>query len=438
MKKSYLLLVLLLFVSTLFAQEKTEEPKFGIQFSGFVKSDFFHDSRQVETIREGHFLLYPAPENLDEDGEDINAHHGLNFLSIQSRLSGNITGPDAFGAKTSGLLEGAFFGHSDGDINGFRLRHAFVKLDWGKIDLLFGQTWHPMFFTDCFPGVVSFNTGVPFVPFSRNPQIRMNIKVDNLKFSVAALTQRDFTSPGGSTSLRNSALPDMHAQFIFNSDDKNIILGVGGSFKKLVPRLESSAIKTVTGTDGVDYEKTVKYKTDAAIKSFALSGFFKMKTEPVTFKLQGTFGENTFDMTMIGGYAISKITNTEKGFFEYTNLKTLSTWAEIHTNGQKIQYGLFAGYTKNLGADDNILVASDVISFADYNISGAYFARGNKIESVYRVSPRIVFNSGNASLAFETEYTAANYGTPDSKGVVENTNLVSNIRFNLGVFYYFK
>ena len=61
---------------------------------------------------------------------DINAKSGFNILSIQSRLTGKITGPDAFGAKTSGQLEGEFFGTADSDVNGFRLRHAFVKLDW--------------------------------------------------------------------------------------------------------------------------------------------------------------------------------------------------------------------------------------------------------------------------------------------------------------------
>jgi len=27
---------------------------------------------------------------------------------------------------------------------------------------MIGQFWHPMFATDCYPDVVSFNTGAPF------------------------------------------------------------------------------------------------------------------------------------------------------------------------------------------------------------------------------------------------------------------------------------
>jgi len=34
-----------------------DQPKFGIDFSGFVKTDLIWDSRQTVAIREGHFLL---------------------------------------------------------------------------------------------------------------------------------------------------------------------------------------------------------------------------------------------------------------------------------------------------------------------------------------------------------------------------------------------
>ena len=95
-------------------------------------------------------------------------------------------------------------------------------MDWDNISLLVGQTWHPMFVTDIVPGTVSFNTGAPFNPFSRNPQIRFTYSYDKLKFMVAALTQRDFQSngPGGFSSsyLRNSVLPNLHGQVQFSSD----------------------------------------------------------------------------------------------------------------------------------------------------------------------------------------------------------------------------
>ncbi len=171
MKHLYVVLLVLGFLPVK-AQVKTEEPKYGINFSGFVKNDFFWDTRESYTIREGHFLLYPKEVSNDAEGNDINDKTSFNFLSIQTRITGKITAPDAFGAKTSALIEADFFGNENAafvDANGFRLRHAYVKLNWEKTELLTGQFWHPFFIPGCFSGVVSFNTGAPMQPFSRNP-----------------------------------------------------------------------------------------------------------------------------------------------------------------------------------------------------------------------------------------------------------------------------
>ena len=180
--------LLLLFTFLYIAGNAQEKSKFGIKFSGFVKNDFIFDSRQTVAAREGHFMLWPAAEKLDANGLDINAKPNLNFLAIQSRLTGKISGPDAFGAKTSGVLEGAFFGHSNPDVNGFRLRHAYGKLNWENTELLFGQTWHPMFIAGCFPGVVSFNTGAPFQAFARNPQVKITQSLGSIKLALTAFT----------------------------------------------------------------------------------------------------------------------------------------------------------------------------------------------------------------------------------------------------------
>ncbi|MGC9344756.1 MAG: hypothetical protein ACP5E3_18760, partial [Bacteroidales bacterium] len=142
MKNTFLLLFGLSLLINFNLKAQDENSNFGIRFSGFVKNDFILDTQQTVSVREGHFLLYPADEYLDRNGEDINARANFNYLSIQSRLTGKITGPDAFGAKTSGILEGAFFGATNSDINGFRLRHAFVKLSWTSTELLLGQYWH--------------------------------------------------------------------------------------------------------------------------------------------------------------------------------------------------------------------------------------------------------------------------------------------------------
>ncbi|MDZ7740737.1 MAG: hypothetical protein U5Q03_03045 [Bacteroidota bacterium] len=248
-------------LSSAFAQE--EEQKWGIKFHGFVKTDIIYDSRQSVAVREGHFHLYPKPELLDINGDDINAHPYFNILSIQTRLKGVISGPDVLGAKASAVIEGAFFGHSESDVNGFRLRHAFAKLNWTNTELLVGQYWHPMFIADCFPGTVSFNTGAPFQPFTRNPQIRLSQKFGGFTAQLAAISQRDFTDAGvnaatpgnlGSVSvssfyLRNAVIPELNLTLKYQTTFGNtgFLIGVAGNYKKLSPRLESVITDETSG-----------------------------------------------------------------------------------------------------------------------------------------------------------------------------------------------
>lgn len=404
MKKILLLLCSL--SSLLFSQ--TDKQSFGISFSGFVKTDLMFDSRQTVSIREGHFLLYPQNENLDENGADINDKSSFNMLSIQTRLNGKITGPDAIGAKTSGVIEGEFFGHSESDINGFRLRHAFVKLDWEKTSFLVGQTWHPLFIAEMFPGVVSFNTGSPLQPFSRNPQLRLTHSLDKLKLIAVAASQRDFSSngPNGFTStyMRNSIVPNLHVQAQYSA---GIFFGGAGiDYKKIIPRIVTSG----------------NVKTDNSVSSLAFTGFAKINIEPVTIKFQGVYGGNLADQIMLGGYAVKSL-DTLTGSEDYTVINCLSVWGEA-SFGKDIEYAVFAGYTKSLGADDNI--------------AGAYYGRGTNIENVFRISPRVQFNFSKLRISTELEYTSAGYGSPNglNKGKVENIKDFTNLRI-LGAIYLF-
>lgn len=398
------LLALLVIISTIsFAQD------FGISFSGFVKTDVIYDSRQTVSLREGHFLLYPANEKLDLNNADVNAASNFNILSIQTRLLGKITGPDAFDAKTSGQIEAEFFGTSDADVNGLRLRHAFVKFDWERTSLLVGQTWHPMFISEVFPGVVSFNTGAPFQPFSRNPQMRLSQTFDHIKMIITAASQRDFSSngPDGFTSayLRNSAIPNLNAQLQFSKE--NNLIGVGLDFKKITPRIVT----------------TKNFITEKSISTFSFTGYFKLNADPFIIKSQAVYGPNLSDLMMIGGYAV-RATNAADGQEEYTGIKVLSTWAEI-VYGKELEFGLFGGYSKNLGADENI--------------SGSYYGRATNIDNLLRISPRVQWNSGKSRISTELEYTSAAYGKNNNsnKGKVIDTKTVSNLRLLLAVYYFF-
>ena len=426
--KGFAIALMMLFPFILNGQEKKEEPKFGISFSGFVKTDLNYDSRQTVNIREGHFLLYPENLKPDLNGKDINAKDHFGILSIQTRLTGKITGPDVLKAKTSALIEADFFGNENSsfsDVNGFRLRHAIIKLNWLTTELLVGQYWHPLFVPECFPDVVSFNTGAPFQPFSRNPQIRLSQKAGNFKLIIAAAEQRDFSSngPDGTNAkyLSNSVIPDlnMHFQYARAWSEKNeFLIGVGGEYKQLTPRLYSQAdINLKDGTDSIYYAGREK------VKSYALSVYSKLRLKPITIKSYAIIGNNMFDHIMLGGYAVTSINQSENWKYNYAPVKTLSLWTEITTNG-KIQAALFAGYTKNLGTEkDNM---------------GIYYSRGSNINYVYRVAPRMIINLEKLRIATELEYTSAQYGKVSGAGLVDSDlTTVANLRLLLAFYYFF-
>jgi hypothetical protein len=419
------------------SEPEKKAPMFGISFSGFVKTDIFFDSRQTVNARDGHFLLFPENEKLDADGNDINAKSSYNFLSIQTRLAGSITGPDALGAKTSGYIEGEFFGNINPNINSFRLRHAWVKLNWKKAELLIGQWWHPMFVPECSPATVSFNTGAPFVVFSRNPQVKFTRSFGKVKIGLTVLSQVDFVSDGpdgpNTKYLRNSVIPESNLTIQFGTKNETsgneFLIGAGVNYQILTPRLNTTvtitpALDTVINGKVVHYDaKTATYKTSETTGAFAANIFAKLKLKPITIKAGGEYGQNNNAYTMLGGYAVKSVTDASKNAVNYINLPSWAAWAEIHTNGTKWQPGLFMAYGKTMGAGENIL--------------GPSYTRGGNIDNAYRISPRLALNIKKLRIAAEVEYTAAAYGTVNKDATVSNTKTIGNTRFLIGVFYFF-
>jgi len=413
MKRAAVLIVAV-FLLLLKAGAQDAEKSYGIKFSGFVKTDFFYDSRQSSAsngLREGHFFLYPDDVFYDDDMNDLNANPSFHILNIQTRIRGDITGPDAFGARTSGAIEAEFFGTNESDLNGFRLRHAYVKMDWQKVSLLAGQYWHPMFPAENFPGTVSFNTGVPFLPFSRNPQVRLVWFPGKISFTLVAYSQRDFTSSGpeGNSSkyLRNSGTPGMHLQVKMPAGDY-LTAWAGADWKTIRPEIRTLA----------------NIETNTRVSSIAAFAGLKLKTEPLNLSIMGTYGENASDMMMIGGYAVSEIINPVDQIKKWTTLNTAGFWIDLSTNGKRTVVGLFSGYSKNLGSREAVM--------------GDVYGRGSNIDHLFRVSPRIAFTQGKLSVAAELESTLAAYGTlGEDDGRVSDTHNVTNVRMLISLIYRF-
>ncbi len=244
-----------------------------------------------------------------------------------------------------------------------------------------------------------------------------------------SLSQRDYTSRGpdlknnsativSSEFLRNSAIPDMHLQLLYNSLDEtsgnSIILGAGAAYKTIVPRLfdDNAGIHVV----------------DEKVAGFTAIAFSKLVISPLTFKLQTRYGENTADVLSPSGFAVNQIIDDAGTYIQsYTPLKNMTVWGEVHTNGKILQLGVFGGYMKNLGTK----VPMSDTSYPVYGLA-------TNIASLFRISPRIIFISNKTKIGCEIEYTSTAFGSNfDENYLPASTTNVANTRLLLSAIYSF-
>ena len=139
-----------------------------LELYGYVKLDASYDTHEVNS---GNFAVFVLPENGDRTNDDE-----FNITARQTRVGLRIKGPDVDGVKTSGVIEGDFYGAGGASENraDFRMRHAFLQLDWPeeRFSVLAGQTWDVI--SPLYPNTLNFtiNWGVGNIGH-RHPQVRL-------------------------------------------------------------------------------------------------------------------------------------------------------------------------------------------------------------------------------------------------------------------------
>ena len=162
-----------------------------LKIYGHVRTDIFYNSRANTESVDGLFYSYPKDEVFDANGNDINGSDNSNMYAVYSRMGFDFAGPMIGKAKTSAKIEFDFRGNGNDNLSALRLRHAYFNFDWGKNKVLVGQTSHP-FFGDVSPQILNLNTGSPFQPFGRAPQIRYRHNSGALQLQAAAVWQSQF------------------------------------------------------------------------------------------------------------------------------------------------------------------------------------------------------------------------------------------------------
>ena len=390
------------------------EPTPSYKIYGFVRSDWYYNSRQNVEALDGLFNIFPKPGVVNViTGEDTNATPASEMLSVASRLGFDFTGTAILGAKSSAKIECDFAGITSSYYL-IRIRQAYMKLNWEKTELLVGQTWHPMF-VNLQPITPALSVGTPFQPFNRSPQIRLNQKLnDNLTLTTAVSYQMQYMSQGpigaSASYMKNGLLPGLHIGLDYKS--KSFVAGIGVDGKSILvnqERLNSGAAVLYTGYTNKKFQ--VRAKT--------------------------VLGQNMSEYLMIGGYGVSGKKQSVNNTFvnTYTNFNTSTSWLSL-AYGTKVQVGLYGGFSKNLGTNKNLLADKDKFTAYGY---GFYGDGVNQLllDQLYRVSPHITYNLSNFKLGCEYECTVAKYGTIQSNGTVINPENFTNNRVSATISYIF-
>jgi hypothetical protein len=189
--------------------------KWSVTFYGFVEADYIGDSTRSYNDAIGSALV---AHSYTYDGTVGRSQ----FSMRNTRLGFALQSPQIGNLRPSALIEGDFFGSQPSPPAGvsettfydsptFRIRHAYLKLDGGFVDLLAGQTydlfgWQNYFF----PCSAEF-LGLPNQVFSRNTQLRIS-----RTFGAEGPISVDIAASAGRPAQRDSQVPDFEGGLRFS------------------------------------------------------------------------------------------------------------------------------------------------------------------------------------------------------------------------------
>lgn len=426
---------------------------------GFVRNYFTYDSRESMSGTGDLYNYQPRDNNWNQTEaeaaisgvprEDLNAVSTFRFLSLTTRLGLNIVGYKWRGTEFGGKIEADFYAglstkgtgtHSLSGVAQFRLRQAYLTLGWdslkmgkdfARVDLTIGQTWHPMAADLC--DAIALNSGAPFGPFSRTPQVKMDARLGKyVTLTAAGLWQMQYMSigPEGQSAEYIAYSKTPEAYLGLSVHDKGFLMRAGADVLSISPR----HLGTNNG---------VKVKVNDRITTASPFLYLQYKKGEFSIKAKTIFAEAGEHMNMQGGYGVKKV--NADGSWEYTPTRTSSTWLSLVYGGkvgkqedkhpQKLQGILFGGYIQNFGTKEAIIDAD-----GDGKLD-LYYPRAKNMNRMWRLSPTLVYTIGKFQLGCEYEITSVQYsdGKLDASNALSTNGLhwVTNHRVQLMTKYNF-
>ena len=357
-----------------------------VQFKpyGFIRNYFAADSRESVYGVDDLFYYLPKDRNI-VDGEDLNAQSTYVYGNLTSRLGLDIVGYQVNGWNVSARFEADFAAGLSG-VTGtatLRLRQAFVTLAKDGVSIKAGQSWHPM--AADMPHIFSLNTGAPFGPFSRTPEVVADFGLGNgVTLTTAALWQMQYTSAGPSGAsaeyIKYGGIPELYLGLSLK--DGGFTGRVGLDMLSIKPRHLNAA-----GNHKVKDRITT---VSPFMYAEYVNGMFAVKAKTI-------FAQAGEHMNLNGGYGVSSV-DTD-GTWHYAPTRNSSSWISF-TYGKKVQGVLFAGYVRNFGTAKEL-------------VGPLYFSKNSfsNMNRMFRITPEMMFNWGKVTLGLEYELTGVQYGS---------------------------
>ena len=434
------------------AAEKAE-PKNNFKIYGFIRNYFTYDSRESVSGTGDLFYYLPKDVSMNAAGtEDLNAVSSFRFLALTSRLGVDVTGYNIGNVHFSAKIEGDFYSGLSNSSNTnagtyfpgntkisgtatARLRQAFATVTWknlgykkaNSVALKMGQAWHPM--AADMPHIFSLEAGAPFGPFSRTPQVTMDVNLgSNWVVTASGIWQMQYQSSGpiGASALymKYGKTPEFYLGLTYKKG--GFLARVGADLLSIKPRYY--------GTETLLNGSVNKFKVSDRKTSILYYIYGQYSYKNFAVKAKSTYGQGGEHMNLMSGYA--KVGENADGSWEYASLRNSSSWLSL-SYGKKLQAVLFLGYVKNFGLAKE---TSRPLAKSDVYFCGNGFSNLNQM---YRVNPQLIYNIGKMNIGVEYQWTSVQYGDYDgsklnTRGLADkNLHWVGNNRINVMVKYNF-
>ena len=412
------------------AQEETPAK---VKVYGFIRNYMVFDTHEVSAGTQDLYFYMPKDRKM-VDGVDQNANPSFRMLALTTRLGLDIGNYRIGELKASGNVEADFY-CMNGSLATLRLRHAYMGLLWDNLvlgDLLvnIGQTWHPM--AADMPHVTNLETGAPFAPFNRSPQVMFHWTVGKFTWTGGILypmqylpvgptlsTDPDWNSYTGQYEPRTTYGTTKSADFNKYGLIPEVYLGVsvksggflgrvGANFFSIMPRWHAPAI---TILDEATKELSFDYDHTSMLKErlYAISPFIFLQFTKGSFQLKAKsiLAQAGEHMNLLSGYAASY--NWSKHALEYTPMQDWASYISFQA-GRKFQFLCMLGYMQQLGTTKSVFayLANDRLNTLWLNTSA-----DNKIQRAFRATPTLAYNLGKLTFSLEYNCTGAWFGEGD-------------------------